>query len=165
MKERILEPGAMQKINRGIKDHRVKWALGASLALGAIGAAGCSLTSKEDVEIAVSQGVEKALAGLSTATTLGSSSESTTTTDVNRAIESSLAEKDVTFYGIPDSVDLKTVDRANHGPFTNRVGLGSDMIFGEPGVLLVGADFDSKNNPYGDNPNGWQTMYESEGGI
>jgi len=85
--------------------------------------------------------------------------ETTTTT-----VESQSA-KGITFFGIPESIDPKTVDRANHDVFKNRIGLGSDMIFGEPGALLVGPDFDSKSNPYGDNPGGWQTMYESEGSI
>lgn len=46
--------------------------------------------------------------------------------------------------GIPASVDASTVDQSNHKPFSHEIGLGSQMILGEPGGLLVGPDFDPK---------------------
>jgi len=73
----------------------------------------------------------------------------------------------VTFVGTPENVDSKNVDQANHAPFKNKIGLGSQMILGEPGGLLVGPDFGftGRENPYGANPGGWKTMYESGGSI
>lgn len=73
----------------------------------------------------------------------------------------------ITFIGTPENVDPKNVDQANHAPFKNKIGLGSQMILGEPGGLLVGPDFGytGKDNPYGANPGGWKTMYESGGSI
>jgi hypothetical protein len=72
----------------------------------------------------------------------------------------------VTFIGIPQSVDVSTVDTAK-GAFKNTIGLGTEMAFAEPGGLLVGPDFGftSKGNPLGDNPKGWVAMYDSKGNI
>lgn len=88
------------------------------------------------------------------------SPESTTTTT-----EAGVNVGDVVLAGFPDKVDPKNVDKADHDVFKNTIGLGSEMVLGEPGGLLVGPDFDSTNNPYGDNPGGWQTMYDSGGSI
>lgn len=73
----------------------------------------------------------------------------------------------VSFTGIPNSVDPNSVDQANHDVFTNTIGLGSQMAIGEPGGLLVGPDFGSQSNenPYGANPDGWNSMYRSGGSI
>lgn len=73
----------------------------------------------------------------------------------------------VSFIGTPDSVDPKNVDKSDHKPFSHKIGLGSEMVLGEPGGLLVGPDFGftGKENPYGANPGGWNTMYESDGSI
>lgn len=67
-------------------------------------------------------------------------------------------------FNIPDAVDPKRVDVAK-GKFTSS-GI-APQIFAEPGGLLVGPDFGSlsKNNPWGANPKGWETMYGSEGSI
>lgn len=73
----------------------------------------------------------------------------------------------VSFTGTPESVNPKNVDKSDHKPFSHKIGLGSEMILGEPGGLLVGPDFGftGKENPYGANPGGWNTMYESDGSI
>lgn len=42
--------------------------------------------------------------------------------------------------GVPSRVDAKNVDTAKGG-FKNTIGLGSEMIIAEPGVLKVGWDF------------------------
>jgi hypothetical protein len=52
--------------------------------------------------------------------------------------------KDTILSGLPSTVDAKTVDQSNHKPFSHKIGLGSQMILGEPGGLLVGPDFDPK---------------------
>nr|MBI5455393.1 hypothetical protein [Candidatus Levybacteria bacterium] len=73
----------------------------------------------------------------------------------------------VSFIGTPDNVDPKNVDKSDHKPFSHKIGLGSEMVLGEPGALLVGPDFGftGKENPFGANPGGWNTMYESDGSI
>ncbi len=73
----------------------------------------------------------------------------------------------VTFFGTPENVDPKNVDKSDHAPFSHKIGLGSEMILGEPGGLLVGPDFGytGRDNPFGANPEGWRTMYESGGSI
>lgn len=69
--------------------------------------------------------------------------------------------------GVADEVDLSTVDMANHEPFESTLGRGFNAFFAEPGGLLVGPDFGSRSNenPWGRNPEGWNTMYESGGSI
>lgn len=46
----------------------------------------------------------------------------------------------LTLSGFPESVDAKNVDTTK-GNFKNTIGLGSEMIIAEPGVLKVGWDF------------------------
>lgn len=87
----------------------------------------------------------------------GAAAGETATTEVFK-------ESSVKLSGFPESVDPTRVDTAK-GNFKNTLGLGSQMALAEPGGLLVGPDFDSKSNPYGDNPGGWQTMYDSGGSI
>ena len=73
----------------------------------------------------------------------------------------------LTITGFPENVDRSTVDVAR-GVFRNTIGLGSEMVLAEPGALHVGSDFESdatRQNPYGANPDGWGTMYSSNGHI
>lgn len=66
--------------------------------------------------------------------------------------------------GIPDRVDRTRVDVAK-GPFKNETGV-LPHIFAKPGGLLVGPDFGNpEGSPWGGNPGGWKTMYESKGSI
>lgn len=67
--------------------------------------------------------------------------------------------------GFPENVDRSVVDVAK-GDFKSTIG-AFRAFAAEPGGLLVGPDFGSKSdqNPYGDNPQGWDAMYESEGHI
>jgi len=66
---------------------------------------------------------------------------------------------------VPKEVDSNIVDVAK-GEFENKTGV-APHIFADPGGLLVGPDFgyEGKENPWGNNPGGWKTMYESEGSI
>ncbi len=66
--------------------------------------------------------------------------------------------------GIPDSASNVELAR---GSFKSSLGQGMEAFAAEPGFLWVGPDFESKskNNPWGDNPNGWQTMWDSKGHI
>lgn len=68
--------------------------------------------------------------------------------------------------GVPTRIDSGTVDIAK-GQFRNTLGLGTEGFIAEPGGLLVGPDFDSKSakNPFGENPAGWDAMYDSGGSI
>lgn len=90
-----------------------------------------------------------------------------TNTPAEVAVENEVKVGSVSFIGTPDSVDPKNVDKSDHKPFSHKIGLGSEMVLGEPGGLLVGPDFGftGKENPYGANPEGWNTMYKSEGHI
>lgn len=76
---------------------------------------------------------------------------------------------DIQALGVPNNIDASTVDVARKKRrFKNSIGLGTEAFMAEPGGLLVGPDFESdstKNNPYGANPDGWRTMWESEGHI
>jgi hypothetical protein len=69
--------------------------------------------------------------------TTTSTSEITTTTE---AVEVGITFGDVKFIGFPEKVDAKDVDKADHAPFKNTIGLGSENVLAEPGVLLFGAD-------------------------
>lgn len=68
--------------------------------------------------------------------------------------------------GVPEKIDSSTVDVAR-GQFKNTIGLGAEGFIAEPGGLLVGPDFGSKSakNPFGENPVGWDAMYDSGGSI
>lgn len=68
--------------------------------------------------------------------------------------------------GVPDRIDSSRVDVAK-GVFKNTLGLGTEGFLAEPGGLLVGPDFGSKSskNPWGENPAGWDAMYDSGGSI
>jgi len=71
----------------------------------------------------------------------------------------------ITLTNIPEEVDENIVDIAK-GEFENKTNV-APHIFAEPGGLLVGPDFGYTNegSPWGNNPDGWKTMYESGGSI
>ncbi len=112
-----------------------------------------------------------------TSTIVESPKADTTTTSVNSEVtdmETPSASEEVkgvefgsvVIAGAPEKVDPGVVDTAK-GDFKNTIGLGSEMAFAEPGVLLVGPDFGytGSENPMGKNPEGWNSMYESGGSI
>lgn len=66
--------------------------------------------------------------------------------------------------GVPSRASNVDVAR---GQFRNTVGLGTEAFAADPGGLGVGPDFESRfsGNPWGDNPAGWRSMWESGGAI
>jgi len=79
-------------------------------------------------------------------------------------IEKKIVEE-ITLINVPEDVDGNIVDVAK-GEFENKTGV-APHIFAEPGGLLVGPDFgyEGEKNPWGNNPEGWDKMYESGGSI
>lgn len=78
-----------------------------------------------------------------------------------------IIERDgVRISGVPDRIDSRNVDVAK-GAFKNTLGLDTEAFIAEPGGLLVGPDFGSKSakNPSGENPAGWDAMYDAGGSI
>jgi hypothetical protein len=73
--------------------------------------------------------------------------------------------EEVILTNVPKEVDSNIVDIAK-GEFENKTDV-APHIFANPGGLLVGPDFGygGKENPWGNNPGGWKTMYESGGSI
>ncbi len=71
----------------------------------------------------------------------------------------------VRIFNLKDVVPADQVDIAK-GSFQSVSGVAS-FIFAEPGGLLVGPDFGDPGpaNPFGANPGGWETMYNSGGSI
>jgi len=76
-----------------------------------------------------------------------------------------VAAGEITLINVPQEVNKNIVDIAK-GEFENKTDV-APHIFAEPGGLLIGPDFGytGNQNPWGDNPNGWETMYQSEGSI
>lgn len=77
-------------------------------------------------------------------------------------------EKDgVSISGVPEKIDPSNIVDVAKGSFKNTIGLGTEAFIAEPGGLLVGPDFGSKSakNPFGENPAGWDAMYDSGGNI
>jgi len=73
--------------------------------------------------------------------------------------------EEVILTNVPKEVDSNIVDIAK-GEFENKTDV-APHIFANPGGLLVGPDFgyEGEENPWGNNPGGWKTMYESGGSI
>lgn len=92
----------------------------------------------------------------------------TVTSTATRTLEATkqpeIKRNGVTFINVPSVVDAKTVDVAK-GDFSGAV--IATNIFAEPGGLLVGPDFGytGNENPFGVNPDGWKTYYNSDGEI
>jgi len=97
-----------------------------------------------------------------TATTLTTTLEPTTTAtpEVNKMVV-----EEIILTNIPKEINENVVDIAK-GEFENKTGV-APHVFAEPGGLLVEPDFGYADggNPWGNNPNGWETMHESEGSI
>ena len=84
----------------------------------------------------------------------------TVTAEVNRVMVG-----EIILTNIPEEVDGNIVDTAK-GEFENKTDI-APHIFADSGGVLVGPDFGYKGseNPWGNNPGGWETMYESGGSI
>jgi len=71
--------------------------------------------------------------------------------------------EDVTINGVPGQVDPAVVDKSDHDVFTHEIGLGSEMILGEPGKLNVGPEWTGE---VGTTTRFWtdsQEIFESDG--